>query len=99
MTGYNGVWGIARGFPSEKPRPPIPYSVGAACSYRGFGGFISTTGKYFKIDHLSRLVSIRIIRKNKFQRPRKTIKPAKPRFCYPPGLLMAPIRLSNESLI
>ncbi len=82
-------FGDCSGIHFEKPRPPILYSVWAAGSYRGFGGLISTTGKYFKIDHLYRLVSIRVTSKNNFQRPRKPYKPPNPLF-YPAGLLMVP---------
>ena len=49
MTGYIGVFGDCTGFRFEKPRPGNPYGAWAAGSYRGFRGFISTTGKFFKM--------------------------------------------------
>jgi hypothetical protein len=82
VTGYIGVFGDCRGFIFEKPHPGNPYRAWTACSYWGFGGFISTTGNFFKIDLLYRLVSIRVTRENNFQRLKRTIKPPETPFLF-----------------
>ena len=79
MTGYIGVFGDCTGFRFEKPRPGNPYGAWAAGSYRGFRGFISTTGKFFKNDHPYRLDQSGSPEKI-FQRPKKTIKTPKTPF-------------------
>ena len=43
------------GIHSEKPRPGNPFVAWAAGNCRGFRGFISTAGKFFKNDHPDQL--------------------------------------------
>jgi hypothetical protein len=90
VTGYIGVFGDCTGFRFEKPRPGNPYRAWAAGSYRGFRGFISTTGNFFKIDHPYRLDQSGSQEKI-FQRPKKTIKTPKTPFSqFNRGLLPRP---------
>jgi hypothetical protein len=48
-TKKNGVLGVCSGFLPEKPRPRNPYRTWATGNYRGFWGFISTTGEFLKM--------------------------------------------------
>jgi hypothetical protein len=73
VTGYIGVFTIPTGFRFEKPRPGNPYGAWAAGDHRGFWGFISTPGIFFKNDH-SGYLNHQYPLKKYFQRPKKTIK-------------------------
>ena len=83
-----GFFGDCRGFCVEEPHSGNPCGAWTAGSHWGFGGSISTNGKFFKICSLSRQVSNRLTRKNNFQRPKRTIKT--PFFTFQSGLLMVP---------
>ncbi len=48
MTTCIGVFMVPTGFRFEKPHPGNPCGAWAAADYRGFRGFISTAGKFFK---------------------------------------------------
>jgi hypothetical protein len=85
VTGYIGGFGDYTGFRFEKPRPVIPCGAWAVGNYRGFWGFISTTGKFKKNDHSSYLDHHDPLKKN-IQRPKKNHKnPKNPVFAIRPG--------------
>jgi hypothetical protein len=44
-----GFFGDYREFYSKEPHSENPYVTWTAVSYWGFGGFISTTGKFLKL--------------------------------------------------
>jgi hypothetical protein len=50
VTGYIGVFGDYRGFLFEQPHPGNPCGPSTAGCYWGFGGFISTTEKFLKLN-------------------------------------------------
>jgi hypothetical protein len=74
VTEYIGVSGDCTGFRFEEPHSGNPHRAWTAGCYRGFRGSISTTWKFFKIDHSHRQVSIRLTRINNFQRLKRPIK-------------------------
>jgi hypothetical protein len=79
MTTCNGVFIVSTVFCFEKPRLGNPYEAWAAGDQRGFRGFISTAGKFFKNDYQVDKAH-QGHQKKYFQRLKKTIKTPKTPF-------------------
>ena len=88
MPGYVLVFGDYRGFCFEEPHPENTYGAWTIVSYWGFWGFISTTGKFFKLNvYTNRYQSGSPAKK--FSTTEKNHKnPKNPLFAFRPGLVI-----------